>query len=211
MAQSSGMSDVLLPSMSIDRVLYPVTSLGPGRRVAIWTIGCDKGCARCANPELWYDDLSKRVEIGAFVQTICDTIGGQPIEGVTITGGEPLRQIEALARLLPLLREISGDILIYTGYTFSEAEAKLPGLAWEKVKALTSVFIDGEYIDRLNDNLSPLIGSTNQTIRIMDQSLRGKYETYLARGRLVQNVYHGDRMISVGIHNTDRGQGHAIG
>ena len=38
--------------MQIDRLLYPVHSLGPGDRLAIWIRGCKKRCFNCANPEL---------------------------------------------------------------------------------------------------------------------------------------------------------------
>lgn len=43
--------------MYIDRLLYPITALGPGERIALWVSGCDRKCNKCANPELW-DDYS---------------------------------------------------------------------------------------------------------------------------------------------------------
>ena len=39
--------------MYLDRILYPVTSLGPGKRLCIWVSGCNARCEGCANPELW--------------------------------------------------------------------------------------------------------------------------------------------------------------
>ena len=39
--------------MYLDRILYPVTALGPGKRIAIWVSGCERHCNHCANPELW--------------------------------------------------------------------------------------------------------------------------------------------------------------
>ena len=39
--------------MYVDRVLYPVISLGPGNRLCIWVSGCNARCNGCANPELW--------------------------------------------------------------------------------------------------------------------------------------------------------------
>lgn len=40
--------------MQIDRLLYPVHSLGPGNRLVIWVRGCKKRCFNCANPELQF-------------------------------------------------------------------------------------------------------------------------------------------------------------
>ncbi len=39
--------------MLVDRLYFPVTTLGPGERVVVWTCGCTKRCPGCANPELW--------------------------------------------------------------------------------------------------------------------------------------------------------------
>lgn len=40
-------------AMFVDRIYFPVTTLGPGERVVVWTCGCTKRCPGCANPELW--------------------------------------------------------------------------------------------------------------------------------------------------------------
>ena len=47
--------------MEIDRILYPVESLGPGKRVVVWTIGCSKHCKNCSNKELWEKNNKKDV------------------------------------------------------------------------------------------------------------------------------------------------------
>ena len=46
--------------MQVDRLLFPVTALGPGNRLAMWMIGCHKRCKKCANPELQNFDKTKR-------------------------------------------------------------------------------------------------------------------------------------------------------
>ena len=38
--------------MYIDRIMFPVLTLGYGQRVGIWTLGCPRKCHKCSNPEL---------------------------------------------------------------------------------------------------------------------------------------------------------------
>jgi len=189
--------------MQIDRVLYPITTLGPGERLVIWTIGCSKHCYKCANPELWNENPSKNIDVFELVKIIKQTINNQIIGGVTITGGDPLEQITELNNLLPLLREITNDTLVYTGFTVDEAKNTFSESQWEVFKTNVSVLIDGAYIDDLNDNECALKGSTNQNIIFFDETKKELYSAYLKKGRAVQNVFCNEKMISVGIHNRD--------
>jgi len=187
--------------MQIDRILYPVSALGPGERLVIWTIGCSKHCRKCANPELWRENPDKNIDVFELAGIIEEAAGKQTIDGVTVTGGDPLEQIAELNRLLPLLRKITDDVLVYTGYTVEEAKLVLQKSEWETMKRHTSVLIDGAYMDDLNDNECVLRGSSNQNINYFDETKRELYSAYTKKGRSVQNVFFNEKMISVGIHN----------
>ena len=190
--------------MQIDRLLFPITTLGPGNRLVIWTIGCSKYCFNCANPELLNKNPQKDINVSELVKMIKQSVGDQKIEGITITGGDPLEQIEELNNLLELLSDISNDILVYTGYTLEEAKNVITKSDWEIFEKYTSVLIDGSYVNDLNDNKRALIGSTNQNIIFFDDAKKDYYEVYLHEGRKVQNVYYNNDLISVGIHNRDQ-------
>ena len=189
--------------MQIDRILYPVSSLGPGERLVIWTIGCSKKCFNCANPELWENNPDKNINVTELVELIRQYINKNKIDGITITGGEPLDQIEELNELLLLIREIADDILVFTGYSIEEAIARIPEHKWEILKNHVSVLIDGPYINKLNDNNHSLLGSTNQNIIYFDETKKESYSIYIKKGRTVQNVFYNEKIISVGIHNRD--------
>jgi len=189
--------------MQIDRILYPITTLGPGERLVIWTIGCSKHCHKCANPELWHKDPSKDIDVLELAKTIGQTINKQIIDGVTITGGDPLEQITELNKLLSVLKKITNDVLVYTGYTIEEAKTVLSKSEWETMEQHASVLIDGIYIDELNDNKCTLRGSSNQNIVYFDEAKKEMYSAYLKKGRTIQNVFYNEKMISVGIHNRD--------
>ncbi len=93
-------------------------SNGPGRRAVVWVQGCSLGCPGCFNPETHrlggeptsVDDLFARV-------------AGCDVEGLTVSGGEPLQQRRPLAALLARVRaETDLSVLVFTGYTWEEAQ-----------------------------------------------------------------------------------------
>ena len=182
--------------MYIDRLLYPVTSLGPGNRAAIWVAGCNRYCKKCANPELWEQHEYQRIEPDRLAGAIRNVIN-TGIDGITITGGEPFKQAEELCKLIDGLPD-DIDILVFTGCKYEELLKK------DSARGFLSridVLVDGEYIDELNDNCAALRGSTNQRIIYLKEELIPKYEAYLKEGRKIQNFIYDYKTISVGIHN----------
>ena len=178
--------------MHVARVLYPVEVLGPGKRVGIWFCGCPRRCKGCSNPELWeFQDryLTSPKQVFELVMQIAKSC---PIEGFTLTGGDPLYQADDLQELIRLLQTISDDILVYTGYSITEINSEyLRGIA---------VLIDGEYIEGRNNDCI-LRGSDNQIIHILDPNYKEKYEAYLLQStNQIQNFMTSDGVISVGIH-----------
>ena len=188
--------------MQIDRLIYPISSLGPGERLVIWTVGCSLKCRNCSNPELWRENPDKEIDVYTLVDMIKQAVGNRKIDGITITGGDPIEQFEELVLLLSLLAEITDDVLLYTGRRLEDINNVLGKTEFDALFRLASVLIDGKYVDELNHIDCPLRGSSNQNIIYFDESLKEKYSDYLKKGRTIQNVFYGDKMISVGIHNT---------
>ena len=106
-----------------------------------------------------------------------------------------MEQSEELQHLLKMLKPISDDILVYTGFDIEE-------LSENQLKNV-SVLIDGKYVEELNDN-SLLRGSSNQQIHILEEKQKVKYETYLnIESNKIQNFTTNDGVVSVGIHKPD--------
>lgn len=185
--------------MFLDRILYPVTALGPGRRAAVWVSGCGRRCPQCANPELWHQYPQQEIpaeQAAAYLNTLA---AERTVDGITLTGGEPFDQPLELAKFLDALK-VHGDILAFSGYTLEElrsCEEKRPLV--ERV----DVLIDGAYIDSLNDGVSTLRGSVNQRIHFLREHIREHYEAYLKEGRKIENFVYDYRTISVGIHRRE--------
>lgn len=187
--------------MYIDRILSPIETLGPGKRLVIWTKGCSKQCVGCANPELWSTENSKNYAVEDIAKIINNIYQNERFDGVTISGGDPLEQIDDLLELLEYINQLTSDILIYTGYSFSDFEEIFDDKKIKMLKKMIAVLIDNPYIEELNTPDTVLRGSTNQHIIFFKDKYKKLYEKYLKNGRKIQNVYMGNRLISVGIHD----------
>lgn len=144
---------------------------GPGLRTVIWVQGCALGCSGCFNPEthamrggdIW--PVEKLVE---RIIEIKNSAGGEKLEGLTISGGEPLHQHRALARLLQQVRDQTNlSILVFSGYDWDELH-HLKGI--DRFLAHVDVLIAGRY-DASRRLAQGLIGSSNKVTHF----LTGRY------------------------------------
>lgn len=182
--------------MYLDRILYPVTTLGPGKRIAIWTAGCNRRCEGCANPELWKTYPQQQIAPRKLAEYV-EGLSKKGADGITITGGEPFDQAKELSIFLDSL-ESKMEVLIFTGYQWKELQENGEH---QKLLQKMDVLIDGRYIEALNDGKSALLGSINQKIYYLNKEVIKKYEDYRRAGRKIQNFIYDYKTISVGIHN----------
>lgn len=177
--------------MFVHHICFPVTTLGPGKRLGIWVSGCSKACVGCMSEELKDREESDRISLESLQRMIAGYAGR--IEGVTISGGEPFDQVEELAMLVAFLSKyVSEDILLYTGYTFEE----LQGMSGaERVLKHVATLIDGAYVESLDDG-EGLRGSRNQKVVRID----GRCDfDYLHAMRAQQLFVFGDSVLAVGL------------
>lgn len=137
---------------------------GPGIRFTIFTQGCLHHCFKCHNPETWPMDKGSLVDIG----TLIEKIKKNPLlQGVTLSGGDPLYQIKPCLELVKKIKEFDNNlnIIIYTGFVFEDLEKRFSNESelLELLK-LSDYLIDGPYIDSLRDLTLLFRGSKNQRI-----------------------------------------------
>ena len=122
---------------------------GPGIRSLVFMQGCDRMCEGCHNTSTW--DISEGIpyEIGELVQIIKERCKNRKI---TITGGEPLYQKEAL---MELIRGLDGfNICLYTSYEKDE----VPQEILKHINYLKT----GRYDSSCRTTTTPYYGSKNQ-------------------------------------------------
>lgn len=138
---------------------------GPGRRFVVWFQGCDLGCPGCYNPETHTGEGGRRVSITELATEIDAASRELELDGVSISGGEPLQQPEALFELVREVRRRTPEltILVFSGYRRAEIERMELGPA---ILAGLDVLIDGRFVgkQRLARGLR---GSENQTIHLL--------------------------------------------
>jgi anaerobic ribonucleoside-triphosphate reductase activating protein len=121
------------------------------------------------------------------------------IEGITVSGGEPFLQIDALHELL---RRICGTtsfgVILYTGYYLSELKEMRNPKAEEIISSFVDVLIDGPYIDELNDGKA-LRGSKNQTVHFLTGRYLDKAYIYDEPARNVEMRVTDTDMFFIGI------------
>lgn len=142
---------------------------GPGRRAGLWLQGCARRCPGCFNSAAWDPTGGRIVRVDVLARRLRGLAvgrGGRAIEGLSVSGGEPLRQMEGLLALLRLVRrETALSVLVFTGYPFDEA-ARLAGA--EEFLRLVDVLVCGPYL--CGQHLGTgLLGSANQTVHLLTE------------------------------------------
>ena len=159
--------------VSISRLHFPVTTLGPGRRLGIWFQGCSIQCRGCISIDTW-DKTRGLTTIDSIIDIMKDWI---PLtDGFTISGGEPFDQPDALFVLLQELRRRStGDILVFTGYSY---EAVRPLVI--KVPGLIDALISDPFELKVPQSLA-LRGSDNQRLHFLTSLGRTRFAQFERR------------------------------
>jgi anaerobic ribonucleoside-triphosphate reductase activating protein len=142
----------------LNRIHYPVHNLGHGKRIGIWVQGCNLGCRNCISKTTWKKNGGSDVDLLTLFNWV--SLKAKDFDGITISGGEPFQQYEALMAFLYLVKQKTTlHVHCYTGYYLHELEKLFPdGLYLQLIDSLT----DGRY-DFLQADNSGLKGSMNQT------------------------------------------------
>lgn len=148
-------------TIRLHNIAYRTKVLGPGERFAIWLQGCKRRCKGCMSESSRPLEGGRLASISKLSQVILEQ---QELEGITVSGGEPFLQPEALCALLERIRSASElGVIVYTGFTLEQLKAMEDPWIDKMLSGYIDLLIDGEYVDSLNDGKS-LKGSSNQRV-----------------------------------------------
>jgi anaerobic ribonucleoside-triphosphate reductase activating protein len=124
---------------------------GPGIRTVLFLQGCNLHCKGCQNESTWDIKKGTEVDIDDLILVLKEKVFNKKI---TISGGEPLFQKEALTELIDKLNNEGFDIALYTGHVKEDVPKELI----PKVKYLKT----GSFVESLKTTIKPFVGSENQ-------------------------------------------------
>ena len=173
--------------------------MGPLLRFALWTQGCDKRCKGCVSPDSRLTEGGEEWPVRTLARQI---LQDGETEGITISGGEPFLQAQALCELIDAVRSHRDfGVILYTGFALPELKA-MNDASVDRLLARCDLLIDGPYVEELNDGKS-LRGSSNQQVIPLSRRYEGYLDMYGIQGRKVELLLKNRKIRIVGIPSKD--------
>lgn len=141
---------------------------GEGLRVVLWVAGCTHHCKNCQNPETW--DINGGIPFDAEAKAeLFEALDKPHISGITFSGGDPLHP-QHRDEVFALAKEIKEkfpdkNVWLYTGFLWEDFKDN-PNIKY------IDVFVDGEFVEELKNVNLPWVGSSNQRIINVEQTLK---------------------------------------
>lgn len=122
---------------------------GPGVRYVIFVQGCPMRCKYCHNPDTWQPNIGEAREVDDLLE---DYEKYKPFlgkdGGLTVTGGEPLLQIDFLTELFEKAKAKGIHTCLDTsGIVFNENNPELMKKFDRLIKSVDLVLLDIKHID----------------------------------------------------------------
>ena len=136
---------------------------GEGIRDVVFFQGCPHHCEGCHNSQTWDYNGGTVYTAAQIVEELSESSND-----ITISGGEPLTQWNALIRLLQLIRSTTTKrVWLYTGNRVTLNKGLYRYLA-----KYVDVIVDGKYMKDLRDTNLLFRGSSNQRIIDLPKSIK---------------------------------------
>lgn len=146
---------------------------GPGLRMVIWTQGCIHNCVDCHNPQTHDICGGYEIETSDIINKL-KTLKLQ--KGITLSGGEPFLQPEALEEIAFEAKKYGLDVWAYTGFTYEKLLDKSNDSYFKNLNLLKNIdiLVDGKFVKEKKDISLTFRGSSNQRIIDVQKSLKNK-------------------------------------
>ncbi len=146
---------------------------GPGIRYVLFMQGCPLRCVYCHNPDTWEIGKGDKITAEEVLQEFNKNRSFYSKGGITVTGGEPLLQVDFLTELFKKAKEENIHTCIDTsGITYNPDNPAYIRKLDELMKYTDLVMLDIKHIDP--EKHKELTGKDNKRILDFAKYLEGK-------------------------------------
>ena len=139
---------------------------GVGLRFTIFVQGCPFRCAGCHNPQTHPFEGGRWVEVADL---ITEAKKNPLLDGITISGGEPLSQSRRVAELARMAKENGLSVWLYTGHVWERVITN--PILKEELLPYVDVLVDGQFEEDRQSYELRFRGSSNQRLIDVKKSL----------------------------------------
>lgn len=155
---------------------------GPGIRFVVFMQGCPMRCLYCHNPDTWNMQNGKQVSVDEIISEF-EKCRNFTKGGITVTGGEPLLQIDFVTELFKVVKAMGVHTCIDTsGIVFERDNKKFDTL----MEYTDLVLLDIKHIN--NEKHQTLTGQSNDKILDFARYLDEKSVPVWIRHVIVPNI-----------------------
>lgn len=123
---------------------------GPGVRFVVFVQGCPMRCAYCHNPDTWSMTGGTMMEPSEIIEQYERNVSFYKGGGITVTGGEPLMQVDFLIDLFKLAKEKNIHTCIdSSGIAYNPDNTVLVQKLDELMTLTDLVMLDIKHIDNI--------------------------------------------------------------
>lgn len=116
---------------------------GPGIRFTVFTQGCPHHCEGCHNPQTHDFNGGSEADTDEIISKF---LSNPLLDGITLSGGEPMCQAKALVPVAKAAKEHGLNVITYTGYTYEQLiDGANETNGWRDLLEYVDFLIDGRF------------------------------------------------------------------
>jgi len=160
---------------------------GPGIRYVVFMQGCPLRCKYCHNPDTWQIGTGERISAEEIIENYSKNKAFYAHGGITVTGGEPLLQIDFLLELFKMAKKEGIHTCIDTsGITYREGTSEYNDKLDLLLEYTDLVMLDIKHIDPVLHR--ELTGQDNEGILAFAKYLSEKKVPFWVRHVVVPGI-----------------------
>lgn len=168
---------------------------GPGIRFVVFFKGCPLRCQYCHNPDTWTTTGAKEMSVDEIVTNVLKyrSYYGEK-GGITVSGGEPLLQIDFIIELFKRLKQRNINTCVDTsGITFDPQNDKSLAQHEELIKYTDLFLLDIKHID--SEKHKEITGHGNENVLAFAKFLSDRGKRIWIRHVLVTSLTDDDESL----------------